>query len=247
MMKTRFRLMVFFAFWSAVAVELPGQPPNPPKTLSDEDEVRIGKLLADDFIRQEGMAPTLQSINLDAYLQKVGDRVAANATRKIPYTFHFDPSPSFRSAVGLPGGQVFVGGGILAMMDTEDQLAMVLGHEVEHIDLDQCRDRLAKVLTDQKLEAAAVQSMKVDSFLPGYGHDNEFAADREGVKLAIKAGYSPEGGIRLLEMYVIMGEKLTHTSNEARENLEARIEQIRQVIKSENVAKYPAERPMDWP
>jgi predicted Zn-dependent protease len=247
MMKTGFRLLVLFAFWLAFAVGLWAQPPNQGKTLSDENEIRIGKLLAEDFIQQEGMAPTPQTTKLDAYLQKVGDRVAANATRKIPYTFHFDPSPSFRSAVGLPGGQVFVGGGILAMMDTEDQLAMVLGHEVEHIDLNQCRDRLAKVLTDQKLEPNAVQSMKVDPFLPGYGHDNEFAADREGVKLAIKAGYSPEGGIRLLEMYVIMGEKLTHTPNEARQNLEARIEQIRQVTKSENLAKYPDERALDWP
>jgi predicted Zn-dependent protease len=218
-----------------------------PSDLSDAEEVRIGKLLAQDFMQQEGMAPTPQSIKLDAFIQKVGDQVAAKAQRKIPYTFHFDPSPGFRSAVGLPGGQVFVGGGILAMMDTEDQLAVVLGHEVEHIDLNQCRDRLIQVLKDQHLAAADVKEMKVDPFLDGYGHDKEFAADREGVKLAIKAGYSPEGGIRLLQMYVILGQQLTHAPSEAQSNLEARIAQIKDVMKSEGDRKYPPEKKLEFP
>jgi predicted Zn-dependent protease len=215
--------------------------------LSDAEEIRIGKLLAADFMKQEGMAPTPQSIQLDAYLQKVGDRVTAHAQRKIPYIFHFDPSPGFRSAVGLPGGQIFVGAGILAMMDTEDQLAAVLGHEAEHIALNQCRDRLVKLLKDQHLSPGDVNEMKVDPFLPGYGHDNEFAADKEGVKLAIEAGYSPEGAIRLLQMYVILGQQMTHASNEARENLEARIAQIKEIAPAGNDKKFPAEKPLDLP
>jgi beta-barrel assembly-enhancing protease len=89
------------------------QTPASP-TLSDADEVRLGQILADDFVEQEGMQPTPQTKKLDEYLQSIGDRVAAHAQRKIPYRFHFDPSPSFRSAVGLPGGQIFVGAGILA-------------------------------------------------------------------------------------------------------------------------------------
>src|SRR5271170_3955784 len=101
--------------------------------ITDADEIRIGAALAKDFEQEEGMAPTPQSIKLDAYLQSVGDKVAVNARRKLPYRFHFDPSPGFRSAVGLPGGQIYVGAGILAYTDTEDQLAVVLGHEIEHV------------------------------------------------------------------------------------------------------------------
>jgi hypothetical protein len=77
--------------------------------LTDADEVRIGAALAKDFEQQEGIAPTPQSIKLDAYLQSVGDKVAVGAKRKLPYRFHFDPSPGFRSAVGLPGGQIMLG------------------------------------------------------------------------------------------------------------------------------------------
>jgi predicted Zn-dependent protease len=53
------------------------------------------------------------------------------------------------------------------------------------------------VLAEKHLSTDKLEELKVDDFLPGYGHDNELAADREGVKLAIEAGYSPKGAIRL--------------------------------------------------
>ncbi len=228
-------------------------------TLSDADEVRIGQVLAQQFEQEEGMAPTPQTTKLDQYLQTVGDRVAAHAQRKLPYQFHFDPSPGFKSAVGLPGGQIFVGAGILAYIDTEDQLAAVLGHEVEHVALNQCRERLIKQLGDLHLSAedasrpdpakhdAKTYKLKVDPFLPGYGHDNEFAADREGVNLAIQAGYSPDAVIRLLQTYVILGEQMPNTPKEAKANLEARIAQIRALSAANTLPKPAAERPLALP
>jgi beta-barrel assembly-enhancing protease len=223
------------------------QTSSVPLSLSDGDEVKAGEALANDFEQQEGMAPTPQTNKIDEYLQTVGDRVAAHAQRKLPYRFHFDPSPTFRSAVGLPGGQVFVGAGILAYIDTEDQLAMVLGHEVEHIALNQCRDRLIKVLSDQHLSPQDAGKLKVDPFLPGYGHDNEFAADREGVKLAMQAGYSADAAVRLLQTYVILGEQMTHSENEAKANLEARIAQIKLISQQSKSPKPTAEKPLALP
>ena len=221
--------------------------PQNPSTLSDADEVRIGEALANDFIAQEGMQPSPQTKKLDEYLQSVGDRVAAHAKRKLPYRFRFDPSPSFRSAVGLPGGQVFVGAGILAYMDSEDQLAMVLGHEIEHIDLNQCRDRLAKLLADQHLGPADSAKIKVDPFLPGYGREGELAADREGVKLAMQAGYAGESSIRLLQTYIILGENMPNSPKEAKESLERRIAQIRTVIAESKLPKPEKEKPLALP
>jgi Zn-dependent protease with chaperone function len=218
-----------------------------PVSLSDADEVLVGQALARDLEREEGMAPTPQTTKIDEYLQRVGDRVAAHAQRKLPYRFHFDPSPGFKSAVGLPGGQVFVGAGILAYIDTEDQLAAVLGHEVAHIALNQCRDRLLKVLSDQHFSAKDADKLKVDPFLPGYGHDNEFAADREGVKLAADAGYAPDAAIRLLQTYVILGEQMPNTPKEAKANLEARIAQIQSLSEAIKLPKPVAETPLALP
>jgi beta-barrel assembly-enhancing protease len=218
-----------------------------PFTLSDADEVRLGVILADDLIAQEGMQPTPQTNKLDEYLQSIGDKVAVHAQRKIPYRFRFDPSPSFRSAVGLPGGQIFVGAGILAYMDSEDQLAMVLGHEIEHIDLNQCRERLAKTLEEQHLTPSTATKLKVDPFLPGYGREGELAADREGVKLAMQAGYSGESAIRLLQTYIILGDNMPNSPKEAKESLERRIAQLRTVIAESKLPKREKEKPLNLP
>ncbi len=222
-------------------------PMTGPVALTDADEVRLGQMLAADFVEQEGMQPTPQTKKLDEYLQAVGDRVTVHAQRKIPYHFHFDPSPSFRSAVGLPGGEIFVGAGILAYMDSEDQLAMVLGHEVEHIDLYQCHDRLVKLLADQHRTAANPGKLKVDPFLPGYGREGELAADREGVKLAMQAGYSAESAIRLLQTYIILGENMPNSPKEAKASLERRVAQIKSVIADSKIPKPAAERPLALP
>ena len=226
------------------AAALHAQAPVRPAALADADEVRLGQALDGKFMEEEGMAPTPQTRKIDEYLQAIGDRVAAHARRKIPYHFRFDPSPSFRSAVGLPGGQVFVGAGILAYMDSEDQLAMVLGHEIEHIDLDQCRERLIKVLADEHLTTSDADKLKVEPFLPGYGREGELAADREGVKLASASGYSAEAAIRLLQTYVILGE---NTPKEAKESLERRIAQIRSVSSESRLPKPAVEKPLALP
>ena len=194
-------------------------------SITDADEIRAGQVLADQFVSREGMRPTPQTQKIDRYLQAVGDRVAAHAQRNLHYSFRFDPSPSFKSAVGLPGGIVFIGGGIIAYIDSEDQLAAVLGHEVEHVALNHCRDRLVKVLSEQHLSLNNLKGLKVSDFLPGYGSDNEFAADREGVKLAMEAGCSAKGAIRLLQTFVILGEQMPNDI-EAKSRLEERIKQI---------------------
>jgi predicted Zn-dependent protease len=214
-------------------------------SITDKDEIRAGQILAEEFAQKEGMRPTPQTTKIDEYLQTVGDRLAARAQRKLPYRFHFDPSPAFKSAVGLPGGQIFVGGGILAYMDSEDQLAAVLGHEVEHIALNQCRDRVIKVLAEKHLSTDKLEELKVDDFLPGYGHDNELAADREGVKLAMEAGYSPKGAIRLLRTFVILGQQMPNTPTEGQKRLEERIAQIEPL--SDQREAQVSEKPLSLP
>ena len=240
------RIFAVVALFGAACLAQTASPTTSALPLSDADEVRIGKLLGAQFIKAEGMERTPQSTKIDEYLQAVGDRLAVHAQRKLPYRFHFDPDPSFKSAFALPGGEIFVGGGALAMMDTEDQLAVVLGHEMEHVAQNQCRDRLIQELAAQHLTAETADKLKIEPFLPGYGHDREFTADREGVKLAAEAGYSPEAAIRLLNMYVILGEQMTHTPAEAERNLKDRIAQIQRLINEEKLAT-PKEKPLALP
>lgn len=225
----------------------PAQNSPAPVVVTDADEIRIGQVLAAKYEQAEGLGPTPQIKKIDEYLQRVGDRVGAQAERKLPYRFHFDPSPSFKSAFALPGGQIFVGGGILAYLDTEDQLAAVLGHEIEHVSLNHCHDRLIGVLTEQHLSVNDAKKLKIDAFYPGYGHDKEFAADKEGVRLAMEAGYSAGAAIRLLRTFVILGEQMPNTASEARKNLEERIAQIESLGKGTQLPKPAAEVPLALP
>ena len=184
--------------------------------LTDTDEVRAGEILAAQWQRQEGVVPSPQSTQVEAYLQSIGDKLALHAQRHLPYRFFYDPNPNFKSAIGLPGGIVIVGGGILAYTDTEDQLAAVLGHEIEHIALGQCRTRLEEIVSKQHLSSKSLDQLKIDDFTSSYGHDRERQADLEGAKLERAAGYSVNGFIRLLQTFLLLGQQMTSTARKGR-------------------------------
>jgi predicted Zn-dependent protease len=240
----RVLLAIFLSCNIALAQAAVAQQPR--GALSDAEEVRIGKLLAAKFIKNAGIDSTTQTTKIENYLQMVGDRLAAHAQRKVPYQFHFDPEPGFKSAMALPGGQIFVGGGVLAMMDTEDELATVLGHEMEHVELYQCRDRLAQELAAQHLTVETASQLNLEPFFASYGHDGELAADREGVKLAAEAGYSPEGAVRLLKLFLLVAEQSSSTPNGAKNSLHERITQLQSLIDTEKLAA-PKERRLALP
>src|SRR6266516_3147770 len=73
-----------------------------PPDVSDSDEIQVGQILAAQFIKEHGLGDTPQTRKIEQYLQMVGDKMTAHSKRKLPYRFHFDPDPTFRSAVGLP-------------------------------------------------------------------------------------------------------------------------------------------------
>jgi beta-barrel assembly-enhancing protease len=245
-MNTVERILAVVLFLTSISSAQPVSTPHPGPALSDADEVRVGKLLATKFVEIEGLQDTPQTTKIEKHLQAIGDRLAAHAERKLPYHFHFDPDPSSKNAFALPRGEVFVGGGVLAMMDTEDQLAIVLGHELEDVAQNQCRERLLDELATKHLAIGTADKLKVEPFLPGYRDDREFTADGEGVKLASRAGYSPQGAVRLLRMYVILGQQMTHTASEAEKNLKDRIAQVQRLIESEKLAS-PIEKPLALP
>jgi predicted Zn-dependent protease len=101
-------------------------------------------------------------------------------------------------------------------------------------------------LAKQHLTLDTADQIKVEPFLPGYGHDREMAADREGVKLAVAAGYSPQAAVRLLTMYVILGQQLPGNPSEAETRLKERIAAFQTLIKEEKLAT-PKEKPLAIP
>ena len=215
--------------------------------LSDADEARIGHILAEKYARVRGLAPGPRIESIEKYLQSVGDRVAANAPRHLSYHFHYDPDPRFKSAVALPGGEIFVGGGILALLDSEDQLAAILGHEIEHVVLDHCKDRLLRLLREQHISPAEAKKLGVENFFDGYGHDGEAAADREGLRLAATSGYSPKSAVRLLETLLLMAERSPSASKDSTTAHQERIAEMRSVMDGDKLQIPSFEKPLALP
>ena len=152
--------------------------------------------------RSKATKRSAQDAAIEAYLQQVGSRVATHARRRLPYTFHYIASPAFVNAFALPGGHVFVGRGLLQIIKSEDALAAVLGHEVEHIDLRHCAERAKTEARLRQLGPAGdLLSLPVDLFAAGYSKDQELEADRDGTTLAVQSGYSYTGILALFRNF----------------------------------------------
>jgi beta-barrel assembly-enhancing protease len=174
--------------------------------ISDEDEIKIGNQIASEI---ENSTQDDEGNVVEAYLQAVGNRVAANAFRKLPYKFHYLPDRNFINAFAIPGGHVFVGAGLLSLMENEDELAAVLGHEIEHIDHYHCAERLQLEAALRKIPLGSlIYVIPAEVFQAGYSKDQELEADREGAKLAVAAGYSPEGAVQVFAEFQKMEEEL---------------------------------------
>jgi predicted Zn-dependent protease len=144
---------------------------------------------------------TSENREVAAYISEVGARVAEHADRKLPYKFHYIPQDYFVNAFALPGGHVFIGKGLLNLMDTEDELANILGHEIEHADLGHCVERVQVEGAVRKLPLGNIAQLPIEMFEVGYSKDQELEADREGAKLAEAAGYSAEGAISMFRKF----------------------------------------------
>jgi predicted Zn-dependent protease len=220
--------------------------------MSDEEEIRIGNQLAANYDPKDNSNKTPQHIEIENYLNQVGAPIVGRAHRKLPYRFHYLEDPTLINAFALPGGHVFVGEGLLALMDSEDELANVLGHELEHIDHYHCAERTQQEQALDKIPFGGIFSLPISVFQAGYSKDQELEADREGTRLAVQAGYSPSGAIRMFETFQRLYEETQHRSRSPQEELtdvaqqtlegyfrshpqpSERIRQIQTLIASEN-------------
>ncbi|MGD0629736.1 MAG: M48 family metallopeptidase [Terracidiphilus sp.] len=171
--------------------------------LSDNQEARIGDELAQQYVSAQP-AQTAERAAMERYVNDVGGRVADNARRKLAFHFHLIPDANMINAFALPGGQVFVGQGLLDQMTSEDELAFVIGHEVEHIDHYHAVERvqIEAQLKNLNLDiVAAIAQIPMSLWQVGYSKQQEFEADREGLRIAAAAGYSPQGAVNLLERW----------------------------------------------
>jgi predicted Zn-dependent protease len=210
--------------------------------LSDEQEIAIGRELATKYSGQV-MKLTPEEDALEKYVRRVGGTVSAHAQRHLDYNFHVIPDHNMINAFSLPGGPVYIGEGMLDLMETEDELATILAHEVEHIDHFHCIERVQIEANLKNLDLDIVGQLlqiPLEFWQAGYRKDEEFEADREGVRLAVESGYSPYGAVSIfMRLAKLCNEYVIHAQSPEDELSELAIQSLTGYFRSHPL---PSER-----
>lgn len=168
--------------------------------ISEQEEITLGKQ-TDGEIRAEYGTYTDQK--MDDYVQKVGQTMTSH-THRPHLTYHFAVLDTpVANAFAVPGGYIYVTRGILAMMNSEAELAVVLGHELGHVNARHSVAKLSQLMLAQVgLEAAGtisetfaklsgVASVGVQLLFLKFSRDDEREADALGVQYSRSGGYNP--------------------------------------------------------
>ena len=174
---------------------------------STDKEVQMGQAIAKQVEKEYKFAddPLIQK-----RVEDIGKKIVSVSDRKeIDYTFKVLDDEEV-NAVSLPGGFVYVNKGLIDKIDSDDELAGVLAHEVGHIVARHSIKKLQalqgysilRILVAQAPGAGEVGSAADAAFtelLLGYAREDELLADRLGTRYAKLAGYDPHGMIKFLE------------------------------------------------
>jgi predicted Zn-dependent protease len=185
--------------------------------LTPRQEVVLGMQSRQQMAQQHG--GLFPNETLQAYIDQVGDRlVKSSDARKSPYPFEFHLLRDQKTinAFALPGGQVFLTAALLARMDSEAQLAGVLGHEIGHVVGRHGAEHLAKQqLGGSLINAAGVAASggqdggqmaatiaQAASQLVNlrYGRKDESESDRLGLQFMTQASYDPRGILEVMKI-----------------------------------------------
>ena len=113
--------------------------------LTPQDEQRIGEQIMRDVSTSDDV---VQDIEIIDYLNALGNRLVAASTDKLQKFNFFVVQDNSINAFAMPGGVVGVHTGLIAVSNSESELASVLGHEIGHV----AQHHLARMLASQKYD-----------------------------------------------------------------------------------------------
>lgn len=176
----------------------------------DDEEIKVGEGVASSVL---GAAKPSQNAKLNNYLNLVGKTIALKSDRKtLPWSFALIETSSI-NAFAAPGGTILITTGLYELLDSEDELAAVLAHEIAHVN----KQHHYKIIKQQKMVelgsnmfqkelskdkdnalAKKLVGMGAELIARGLDKDSEFEADRDGMVLAARAGYDSSAMLSVL-------------------------------------------------
>ena len=192
--------------------------------MSEQQEIQMGAQANLAVLREYA---ALDNPVLQAYVNEVGQRLAMQSQRpNLPWHFIVVDSPDV-NAFALPGGYVYITRGLMAYLNSEAELAGVIGHEIGHVTarhgvrlqsastaagLGVALGSILVPETDNQAGAALVQTL-APAWRAGYGRGRELEADRLGADYLAKTGYSPQA---MIEVIAILKNQELFSAEQAR-------------------------------
>lgn len=183
------------------------------RRVGEPEEIKIGGDLAGMIL---GAAPLVNDPAKQRYVNELGLWLALHSERPgLPWKFGIIESPDF-NALSMPGGYVLITRGLFDRMRSESELAGVLAHEIAHVVKRHHIEALQQSLRGQAAGdmqkyfnvggsglggtfAKALVAAGKNLYIQGLTKDDEFEADRMGVVIAARSGYSPYGLVGVLQ------------------------------------------------
>ncbi|MEM7465364.1 MAG: M48 family metalloprotease [Pseudomonadota bacterium] len=190
--------------------------------MSESQEIALGNQASKQIMQQYR---PYEDQKLQQYVEEVGQRLAANSHRA-NLNFYFTLLDSTQiNAFALPGGHIYITRGLLAYLNSEAELAAVLGHEIGHV------TARHSVRQQSSQQAAGIGASLLSIFVPGmnnqavsqavnvagaallsgYGREHELESDRLGAEYLANVGYDPTAMldvVRVLKNQELFDQKL---------------------------------------
>ena len=190
--------------------------------MSEQQEISLGQRYNREILKE---MPPYDDPELNAQVRSIGKQLAAHSHRTgLDYRFTIVDSPTV-NAFALPGGYIYITRGMLAYLNSEAELAAVLGHEIGHVTArhsvrQHSAQTTASVVGAVVSVATGIQgvddltNMAGTALVRGYGREHELEADRLGAEYMARSGYDPDA---MLEVIGILKDQETFEKKRARE------------------------------
>ena len=189
--------------------------------ISEAQEIELGR---ENDKQVQASIGLYDDADLQAYVQRVGAKLATDSERpNLPWTFRVVDDASV-NAFALPGGFIYVTRGILTHLNSEAELAAVLGHEIGHVTARHSVNQISKQqLAGLGLSLAMILSPAARPYgdlaqtglgilFLKYSRDDERQADDLGFRYLVNEGYDPRP---MAELFSTL-ETISQVSNAGR-------------------------------
>jgi len=168
--------------------------------VGEGQEIAMGREYDPQIVAQMGIYPDSA---LQRYLRDLGERMAAVSERpQLPWTFRLVDDPLV-NAFAVPGGFIYITRGILAHMNSEAELAGILGHEIGHVTARHSVSQISRaqlaqiglgvgmILRPELQQFGDLAGVGLQLLFLRYGREAEYQSDDLGVRYMTRLGYDP--------------------------------------------------------